>query len=507
MLPAIKTMYEDAMALEDLCEVIRLLNLVETGPALSLWSETSLKIEEIIKKLAKYDIELGTKVFEVWKCAKLVTSDIRELSYRIYLLSDSLSDALNKFYEPITIADEKYCFVKTRSLFLTVKSLEIEKYYHDVINPMREARRLAKEIYDPNMTEFHVFGIGLGYLAYAMWELSDHTLLIHIYEDDKAMIEYAYQTGVLSWISENYIDVVESSDTKNLISTFGSSYEDYMHIHYVSDWKVGVFNQDDESNIINHIDYNERLTRTNKIHRKINERVNLSLSSGTVEEFAAKAKYEGKEFVIVSAGPSLDDCIPFIKDSVGKRVIVSVNTSLRRLAKEGIFADISVIIDPDPILGNHVKDIEKYTENIPLILTENASQSFSTGYKGRKYLVTSYDKTKDGYIWNFGGTVSSFALDIACYLKASKIYLIGNDLAFSADRNYASGVSHSEKEGMDVDSVFVEGTDGSEVRTSKIYNKYRHIIEEQIRKHPEVCVVNMAEHGAKIKGTMTFSTT
>ena len=504
MLPAIKSMYEDAMVLEDLYEAIRLFKLVETGPALDLWNETSDKIEDSIKKLADYDIELGTKVFKAWKSAKSVTSDIRELSYHICLLSNVLSDALNKYYEPINIGDEKYVFAKTNSSFLTVKSLKSGKYYHDLIDPMNEARELARELYDPGMSEFHLFGVGLGYLAYAIWELSDRTLLIHVYEDDKAMLEYAYQTGVLSWVSPDHIDIVDFSDCKDLITKFGNLYEDYLHIHYVSDWKVGLFSPDEGSEMISHIDYNERLTRTNKIHRKINERVNYCISSGTIEEYAAKANYAGKEFVIVSAGPSLDDCIPFIRESVGKRVIISVNTSLKRLAKEGIYADVSVVIDPDPVLENHVKDIEQYTESIPLILPKNASQSFSSRYKGKKYLVTNYEKTKDGFVWNFGGTVSSFAIDIACYLKASKVYLIGNDLAYSMDRNFASGVSHSEKEGMDSDSVYVDGTDGNKVRTNKVYNKYRHIIEEQIRKHPEVLIVNMAKHGAKINGTMKF---
>lgn len=507
MLPAIKTMYEDAMVLEDLYEVIRLFYLVETEPALSLWDDASLRLEDIIKKIANFEIELGTEVFEAWKYVKSVKSDIRELSYRISLLSDALSDALNKYYEPINIGDEKYVFIKTKSSFLTVKSSESGKYLHDLIDPMREARELARELYDPGMSEFHMFGIGLGYLAYAMWELSDRTLLIHIYEDDVAMLEYAYQIGVLSLIFPDNIDIAKFSDCKDLITKFGNTYEDNLHIHYVSDWKVGLFAPDDGSEMINHIDYNERVTRTNRIHREINKRVNLSLASGKVEDYAAGVSYAGKEFVVVSAGPSLDDSIPFIRESVGKRVIISVNTSLRRLAKEEIPADIAVAIDSNPILGNHAKGIEEYTENIPLILTENASQRFSTAYRGKKYLVTDYDKTEDGFIWNFGGTVASFGLDIACYLKASKVYLVGNDLAYSSDKNFASGVSHSENESMESDPVLVEGTDGNEVRTSNIYNKYRHIIEEQVRKHPEIPVVNMAKHGAKIKGTETFSGT
>ena len=131
----------------------------------------------------------------------------------------------------------------------------------------------------------------------------------------------------------------------------------------------------------------------------------------------------------------------------------------------------------------------------------NASCTFAKKINAKKYIISDYNKTKDGFIWNFGGTVASLGIDVAYYLKATKIYLVGSDLAYSGGKNYAGCVAHQENEGMN-NEIEVESTDGGMVKTNNLYNSYRQMIEKQIACHQDVPIYNLAQHGAKINGTI-----
>ena len=143
---------------------------------------------------------------------------------------------------------------------------------------------------------------------------------------------------------------------------------------------------------------------------------------------------------------------------------------------------------------------EEYTYNIPIVFPTNGSQAFIARYKGPKYALYNYEMTKSGFKWNFGGTVASLGIDLAYFLEAGKIYLIGSDLAFPNNQNYAEGVAHNTTEGIN-NTIFTYSVDGGLVATNNVYNEYRKIIERQIAFHPDIPVYNMSRHGADISGT------
>ena len=501
MIPALNAMYKDALIGEYLQDVVEKSAISDVDAAIDIWKKASKLIEDIIPRVAAADMECGRALLDAWKFAREERDDIRVLSYRIEtsLLPEFMA-SMNVLYGPFDIQDKKYAFEKSYSGFLTVKDLSYG-YLHSLVDPMREAYILAKDLYDPKIDEFHILGCGLGYLAYKIWEVSFGSACIHIYEDDPAMLQYALQAGVLSWIDEDKLVIEDASDTEKMLKAFCFGYKDGRGDHYISEWKTGTYKNLTSGKLIEEMDFNERTLRSKSGLLEINIRENKKLSLKSVEDLSRIANFSGKEFVVVSAGPSLDDSIDFLRESVGKRVIVAINASLKRLAAENIRPDLCVVLDPKPELVSHVKGIEEFSENIPLIMTENSSFRFASAFRGEKYVISDYDRASDGFEWFFGGTVASLGLDLAYYLKASKIYLIGSDLAFSEGKNYAGGLSHDEKEGMN-NNILVESTDGGQVATTHLYNKYRTIIEGQIERHPGVPVENLARHGAKIKGTL-----
>lgn len=499
--PVFKKMYMDYGVIQDIKESLFCLKMTDIDEAIVKWDTASKKIESIIPKIAEINMETAKFLLENWGKALNEKDDFRVLSYHLEQeLLHALLMSLNTLYGPIDLDGGSYSFHKTESGFMNVRDNNICRYIHDLSDPMYEASVLAKDLYSPGMYNFHILGCGLGYLAYQIWERSERTAHIYMYEDDKSMLEFADQIGVLSWIDKECLTLVDNSNTEKLIAEFYKACETDIPNRYISDWKVGSYNRITNGYLIDSLDFNERNRRFSGNRNLINSYENRKQTLYEFESIRKQINKQTKDAIVVSAGPSLNDNIEFIRSNADSKLIICINAALKKLQCEKICPDVVVALDPKKTLSSHIEGIENFTDGIPLVITDNASYTFVKKYRGPKYVVSNYDRTSDGFVWNFGGTVASFALDLAYYLGAENIYLVGSDLAFSENRNYADGVAHEINEGM-LNSVTVESTDGGMVGTTRLYNKYREILEAQISKHPDSRVYNMAHHGAKIKGT------
>ena len=85
-------------------------------------------------------------------------------------------------------------------------------------------------------------------------------------------------------------------------------------------------------------------------------------------------------------------------------------------------------------------------------------------------------------------------------LGASKVYLVGQDLAYPEGRKYASGMPHEEK-AADQYEIKVPSVDGKMVDTCEVFLWFKKALEYQISKHPNIKYINMSKHGALIEGT------
>ncbi len=501
-LPIFKTMYEDAMLIEELTEVVKSSMCVEISSFTNKWNTVSSKVGDLIVKVADKDANVANSMMEAWKYTLEEKDDFRVVSGRILSeLIPAISYGMSILYEPFNVDNKKILVEKTPSNFMTIYDKVSGKYLHSPIDPMDEASTLAEKLYDPVMDSFHILGVGLGYLPYQVWIKSEKLTHIYVYEDDIEMMELADQVGVLSWIDQEFLTIVSSSKYEDVLSKFTESYNGKNDNIYISDWKVGLYDDTKYGPFIDNIDFNVRTNRVCKKIWNINIRENKKQPIETIERLKLNNELVGKECVVISAGPSLDDNIEFLKKSLGNKVLIAINASLRRLEKEGIKPDVVVALDPLPSLEKHIDGIEDFFNQIPLVMPLNTSCTFAKKYKGKKYIISDFNKTTDGFKWNFGGTVASLGIDLAYYLKSTKIYLVGSDLAFSCGKNYAGSVAHQEKEGIN-NEIEVESNDGSIVKTNNLYNSYRQMIEGQIACHPEIQVNNLAMHGARIKGTI-----
>lgn len=503
LLPALKPIYEDAMIVEDVFNMFDQLYVAELRFGIETWGSVSSRIEELIPRVGQNDLEVANDLLKAWREARDEKDDFRVLLSKIeYGLLPALINALKTLYSPIELTDSKWGFEKTPVGFLTVKSVETNRYLHDPFDPMHEAAKLANRLYKPDMDSFHILGVGLGYLAYSLWNLSEKSIVIHIYEDDKSMIEYAYNMGVLSWIDSEYLVIEDSGDIEKMLHDFVYNNGVAATNRYVSDWKTGKYDSYPEGKMINSIDYNDRICRADKKRWIINTRENKKKDLLSVGRLKKDFDYIGRECVIVSAGPSLNDSIDFIRNSKGNRIIIAINTVLKRLADEMIKPDIIVALDSLPVLYKHIEGVEELTEEVPLVIPVTASRTFVKAYRGPIYVLEDKEDDPDEFKWLFGGTVASLGIDVGFFLQSPRIYLIGSDLAYPEGQNYAAGLVKNTYDRIE-NRIAVESSDGSMVFTDYLYNAYRVMIEEQIAAHPETQIINMARHGAKIHGTLS----
>lgn len=216
--------------------------------------------------------------------------------------------------------------------------------------------------------------------------------------------------------------------------------------------------------------------------------------------------------IIVSAGPSLDKNINELKKAQGKAFIIVVDAALRSVIKAGIRPDMVYSVDykaPDYFFeGIDLRGLIWMCERSskPWILQQMDQKIFYSGYFCTYYSVLSLKTI--GYalpVVFTGGSVSTNAFTLACYLGFQKIIFTGQDLAFT------NGVSHTKGAiGAFGDNknyiksryiVQVESADGELLDTDFQMWGYKHWFEKSIRALiGKVDVINATEGGANIEG-------
>lgn len=387
-------------------------------------------------------------------------------------------------------------------LTVAVTSKEQKIYLHSNENPAGFVKPFIDVYYDVYRDDYVIYGLGLGYHCK---ELSgrDADLHITIIENDIRMIQLAMTYTDMSWY-------------------FGHP---GVKIIYDKDWSwfTKVMGADEKQVVIFHRPSVRRI-KNNKIFDRIQ---NLWVHEGSmrarsdrmVRNFRFNAKHceydlsdvkksmEGKTVVIVAAGPSLDRNVQLLKKRRDDVVILAVGAVYRKLSDLGIPMDYVIITDPKVISNNQIRGLEE--SDIPMLLLSTATKGVARIYQGKKYILCQKGfedaeelAKKNGLLlFETGGSVTTTAVDLCIRLKASQIVFIGLDLAFTDNRNHASGARDEGIANYD-DMIMVEDIYGNQVPATRPFIMYREWIERRIaRQEVTMPVIDATEGGAKIKGT------
>jgi hypothetical protein len=503
----LEEIYENAMIIQKTIECVDLFREQDWNQARAKFNEAMERLEKILPVLASENMSIANSIQD---CASLIGDKWEDCSLVTGLMQGKLIPLLREFvgfYADIDVEEGTYRLKSTGSGFLTVENLEYGVSYHDVFDPLDEARRIAKKIYRPEKENVGIFGCGLGYLPYMINQISESAAKIVVYEDDATLVQYARHYGVLDWIPAENLKVIVEENKEVLSGMFVEAYDAEKNkdsVFYVAPYKsiiykkIGIDIISKQAMVLGFSNVREHLG-------VINMMKNYKSSHSSFRDI--RKDKSGKDWIIVAAGPSLDEKISFIKDSKDNYRIVAVNTVLRRLINEGVRPDIVVAADPRHQLVKHIEGLEEDTRELTLIADETTSWKYTRLFMGQKCFVPTPNgkglklSNPEGMdVWNVQGTVVDLALEAVIKLGAKKVHLIGLDLAFPKGRNYADGMPHATTDEKTGD-MKVKSVNGEMIDSCKAFVMFKTIVEEKIAMHPDIDFINMSEGGAFIEGT------
>ncbi|MCM1185069.1 MAG: DUF115 domain-containing protein [Lachnoclostridium sp.] len=425
------------------------------------------------------------------------------------LLADLLEETLLPLIKGMIVPKEPdiredYCLESTSSGYLTVRHLPTNLYLHGNCNPMEEARVLVEHCFDPNKEIYVVWGIGLGYHVVRLYEAAKGAVQITVFEEDEEMFKLAAECGVLDNIPKECITyVVDKTGEKfvRYLSRHDTKHDTGILLHLPSVKKIQENPLKDRLTRF-FISWNSMVNQRDSL--TINFRSNQKHCSHNVDE--VEPFIQGREVVLVAAGPSLDHSLDFLKKVSGEKIIVAVARVWKKLLDAGIVPDYVVALDDNEITMEQLMGVDN--EKVPLIVDSTAYWGMAANYGGEKYIAYQKDYEaaercagKFGYrLYETGGSVLTLCLDIVLQLGAKEVYFVGADLSYPEERSHASGTMNSRK--VDTSAMEpVESVDGKVVYADYSLIGFRKWIERKIKEYPQVKFYNLSDCGAKIEGT------
>ncbi len=290
-----------------------------------------------------------------------------------------------------------------------------------------------------------------------------------IFEDNQILLENFINNNtnkvLVNEIKENIdyeinfgkINVIFQTDMnflKNLIQTIKSK-DIGVYIPYVLKNKFKFLNEFQDL-IVSHVNRKKiNLETASKFGTKWITNI-MKNSSSYIENPGInnlKGIAEGHDVVVCAAGASLFYNIDKIQKIKDKVIVICVDTALRTLVKNSIYPDIVVIFDSQSINATYLTNSRCEYEKMPLIIcpptvsphiVKKYSKNilFSSIFFNFMQIIDSFSNNKHELL--AGGTVTSSAYDLAKYMGAREIFLIGLDLCFSYYQNHSKNSLYEE---------------------------------------------------------------
>lgn len=373
-------------------------------------------------------------------------------------------------------------------------------YYHSNVNPVKEAMEFARYYYQPGSEEYVIWGLGLGYHVQELMKFDDGIKLT-VYENDLDVIYHCMQAVDFSSVMNNArFCLVYDPDFQKIIDTLENITENFI-LHYPS---------------LRHIE-NRRIReqmemffirdsgkRNAAVLFENNSRENFKHFDGYVDEL--QSVFEGKDVVIVAAGPSLDKNVDQLRNRKANMVILAVETVFRKMINLGIMPDYVIVTDANSRIYGHIQGLE--SQQIPMLYLSTAYKGFAMNYKGSKYLICQngykraedFAKERNWNLYETGGSVSTTALDVCIRLGAKSVAFIGLDLAYTD--GYAHATQAASRDALGTEEMpQVPAIGGGTVPTSRLFLIYNKWIENRIKQSDvKALVYDATEGGAIVPG-------
>lgn len=448
---------------------------------------------------------------EYCKQNEMVLKEYRLDFYRLYIKKKEKFDRFEQLYSKEAKDGHKVLFIKRN---------EIEYRLNSIYRPVEEAICWAKQ-YKLNDIEkvIMMFGFGNGFFVKSILDKMEEDGVLVIYEPSFSIFLYVMEHYDLMDILKDpklylIIEEVNEDECKNVLAkTINiNNYENNLMVTHP---------------IYDKIYEKELMYFTKKVHsslksKQLNFNYYAKLGQLSCENILNNLLYLKSDYIlddlfettskdipviIVAAGPSLEKNIDELKRAKGHAIIIAVTRALDMLYEHNIEPDFLSIVDPQEILEEFSYGGEAIT--FPIFCQFSSSHGMLKHHSGIKIFCGDSEfvnlllekinkRIKNIYT---GGSVATFAFELAIELGFKNIILVGQDLAYAKD-----GITHAGgiKEVREVDQDYtVEGINGEPVVTRYDWYHFLQWYEQEIERiKDKINIYDATEGGAKIKGTI-----
>lgn len=227
---------------------------------------------------------------------------------------------------------------------------------------------------------------------------------------------------------------------------------------------------------------------------------------------ALAGAFAGTPLVLVAAGPSLDDALPFLRRVAPHALLVTGNTSFRALAAHGLAPHLTVTVDPfaSTDLGYAGQPIDATHLVAPVFAFPAVHQRFA----GRLFGISDQSALLARLRTAAGlpppaallgdATVSATILNLAVHLGCERVIFVGQDFAIADDgRTHAADTFYTDLGCNQQDSEpthRLPGTTRPEVTVPSRHLWYLRTIEGHVARAPQIRFLNTSHRGAAIAG-------
>lgn len=233
--------------------------------------------------------------------------------------------------------------------------------------------------------------------------------------------------------------------------------------------------------------------------------------------------HKNRPAMLISAGPSLDDVMPYLERMARHCILACVDTALPALSNEGIYPQYVFSLDPQEESFLYFRD--HLDSPAKLIYLPTANARVLNNYQGEKIVVfkeghslfkDKVDLMNEKGTTRAGGSVSCLGIDCLLQMGCNPIILAGQDCAFSGYRTYSRHAIINEAL-LDMTTAFttltrqhaeiirgkkmipVDCPGGKKVLTNQMMYSYLRNIEDLARAETETQIHNLCSHGAHIE--------
>lgn len=419
-------------------------------------------------------------------------SHLKKKDYSFYKIMDRATEREDRAYS--------LGWTATGEMALYVSTSRGNVQLHSVINPWQEALLYAKSQVEVETDTYIVVGFGLGYHVEALMKCPECKRIIileHDLEQLRIALRYRDMSKILSGKKLTLIYCGGDEALKEQLEIYKTKGKILLWAPSVKTLE----NMELRNRLENYL--LESVTARNMLPR-LNQNFQANQKLQDVEVTALKNTFKGRDVILVAGGPSVDEALPRLKElQSSDTLIVAVGKVVKKLLLEDITPDYFVMIDAKPGTKWQIDGVEEC--GIPLIYLSTVAENVPVNYQGKRYIAyqegfakaESYAKEKGYSLYQTGGSVSTFAIDLLIRFGCRKITCVGLDLGYPNGKTHAEGIGQKVVDSKSLRRA--ESVDGSIVMTNKSMDIFRQWIERRIQEEKDIVFVN-ASSGARIHG-------